>query len=463
VPRPDVIVVGAGFAGLSAATALAERGARVLVLEGRPGLGGRATAFTDPQTGELVDNGQHALFGCYHETFRFLRRIGTEHLVQLDEALEIEYLDRAGVRTRLKAAHLPSPWHLLAGLARWPALAWRDRLAAIRLGPALARAARRHARGLPLDGAEDESVERWLERHGQTPRLIEMLWDPLAVAALNQPPAVAAAAPFVRVLAQMFGGSRRDAAIGLPRVPLDALYALPAADWLRAGGSEVRTHARARIACDDERVSHVEVRGERLEAPVVISTVPWHALDETLAPVPPSMREIVAAAAATTSSPIVTVNLWLDRPVTDVPFVGLPGRTMQWVFDKRQAFGMHASHLSLVSSGAEAIVARANADLIELALSEVREGLPLAREARVVRATVVREKRATFSLAPGQPPRPPTVTPVTGLLLAGDWIDTGLPATIESAVVSGHWAARAADAAMQNAGCRMQNGVRSGE
>jgi hydroxysqualene dehydroxylase len=127
-----------------------------------------------------------------------------------------------------------------------------------------------------------------------------------------------------------------------------------------------------------------------------------------------------------------------------VPFVGLPGRTMQWVFEKRIAFGETVSHLSLVSSGADAVVARTNQELIDLALEEVTSALPAAREAAVRRATVVREKRATFSLAPGHPPRPGTRTPISGLLLAGDWIDTGLPATIESAVMSGHWAAEAA-------------------
>jgi uncharacterized protein with NAD-binding domain and iron-sulfur cluster len=157
------------------------------------------------------------------------------------------------------------------------------------------------------------------------------------------------------------------------------------------------------------------------------------------------MVDIVARAASLGSSPIVTVNLWLDRAVTDVPFVGLPARTMQWVFDKRQAFGTDASHLSLVSSGAEAIVARSNAELTELALSEVHEALPPARQARLLRATVVREKKATFSLAPGEPSRPATRTPVAGLWLAGDWIDTGLPATIESAVVSGYRAAAAVE------------------
>jgi hydroxysqualene dehydroxylase len=132
--------------------------------------------------------------------------------------------------------------------------------------------------------------------------------------------------------------------------------------------------------------------------------------------------------------------------VTSSAFVGLPGRTCQWVFDKRTLFGEASSHLSLVSSGAGAVVGRTNQELIDLAMSELTGALPAARAATLRRAVVVREKRATFSVAPGQPPRPGTTTSIPGLLLAGDWIQTGLPATIESAVISGH---RAADAAME--------------
>lgn len=439
----DAAVVGGGLAGLSAAVELSRRGARVLVLEARPGLGGRATAFVDPETGEKVDNGQHVLVGCYTETFRFLETIGTAGLVDLDDSLEIEFVDPAGLRSRLRSMRLPPPWHLVGGLLRWRALSWRDRLAALRLGRVLSGMSADDAAARDA-AARTQTVEAWLRAHGQTDRLVTMLWEPLAVAALNQPADTAAAAPFLAVLARMFGGSRRDGAIGLPRVPLDALYAAPAAAWIAARGGEVRTNAPARIVCEGERVTGAEVRGERIEADAVICAVPWHALAQTLSPAPPPLAETMGRAAGMESSPIVTVNLWLDRAVTTVPFVGLPGRTLQWVFDKRQAFGGRASHLSLVSSGAAAIVGESNAALVDLALREIRGALPLARDARVLRATVVREKRATFSLAPGQPPRPPVETAVRGLFLAGDWIDTGLPATIESAVLSGH---RAADAA----------------
>ena len=445
---PDVIVVGGGFAGLSAACALAEQGARVTVLEARPSLGGRATAFTDPQTGERVDNGQHILVGACHETFRFLRRIGADEHVRLSPQLAIDVIDRAGRPSRLVCPPLPSPLHLVGGVFEWDALRWRDRFAVLRLREPLAHArARLRGRTDRLAASPGETVRQWLERNGQTPKLVEMLWEPLAVAALNQPIDQAAAEPFTRVLALMFGSDQRDAALALPLKPLDELYAEPARAFIEARRGRVMTQAQARILIDGENLSHVEANGERLHAGKVICAAPWYAWPEVFVPGaarPSPLDPVVQAASKTPACPIVTVHLWFDRVVLETPFVGLPGRVNQWVFDKRETFGERASHLSTVSSGAASVVARSNEELIDLALLEIRDAIPAARQATVRRATVIRERRATFSLAPGMPPRPATRTPITGLLLAGDWIDTGLPATIESAVISGHWAAAAA-------------------
>ncbi len=438
---PDVIVVGAGFAGLSAAVRLARSGARVLVVEERRRLGGRASAFADPETGEVVDNGQHALFGCYHETFAFLRDIGAERDVRLEERLDLEIVDREGHRARLTSASLPPPLHLVGGLLRWRALGWADKAAALRAGLALRRlsASRRRSDSNALR----QTVNEWLRAHGQTARLSEVLWEPLAVAALNQSPEIAAAGPFVEVLARMFSGTRRDSAIGLPVKPLDQLYADPARRLLEEAGHEVRIGAPARLLVEGDRAVGVDVGGERVTATTVVSTVPWFAFP-AFAVTAPALTDVAASAGAMRASPIVTVNLWLDRTVTDAAFVGLPGRTFQWVFDKGRLFGESWSHLSLTSSGADEIVGWTNDALIAHARRELGEALPAAASATVRRATAVRERRATFSLAPGEPPRPSVETPVRGLFLAGDWTDTGLPATIEGAVLSGHRAAERA-------------------
>jgi squalene-associated FAD-dependent desaturase len=439
----DAIVIGAGFAGLSAAVRLTKHGARVLVLEARARLGGRATAFADRETGEVVDNGQHVLLGCYADALDFLREIGAADHVRLQSQLAVTMIDRAGRRSRLVCPRLPPPFQLLGGVMEWDGLDWPDRLGVLRMATPL-RIARQQLRGgSDIAASPGETVDAWLIRNGQTTRAREMLWHPLALAALNQPAETAAAPPFARVLAEMFGGDPAAAAIGLPTKPLHAMYAEPAQVYLEGKGSAVRTGVSARVTAGSERIT-VEGAGERWDAAVVIAAVPWFAVADLFASVPPSLTAIVARATAMASSPIVTVNLWLDRPVIDVPFVGFPGRTMQWLFDKRALFGDGASHLSLVSSGAARLLAQSNEQLTETAHRELLEAVPESRSARLLRATVVREPNATFSLAPGQPGRPGTVTPVRGLLLAGDWLDTGLPATIESAVRSGHRAAQAA-------------------
>ena len=445
---PDVVVIGAGFAGLSAAAALADQGLRVTVIEAAGRLGGRAASFRDGVTGELVDNGQHVLFGCYRETRRFLARIGAAGRLRVQPQLDVTSIDPAGRLTRMVCPPLRPPLNLIAGLLEWDALSVRDRFAVFRLAAPL-RLARRELRGAAGVRASSpgETVTGWLIRHGQTRRLRQMLWNPLALAALNQQPDIAAAPTFVRVLALMNGTHPSDSGVALPTRPLDEFYAAPARDFIVARGGEVRMGVAARVHADDGGVRAVRAGSDCWQPPVVISAVPWFALTALFAPRPPAcLAPLCRAAGQMSASPIVTVNLWFDRPVLDQPFVGLPGRTMQWIFDKRQVFGAPAAHVSLVSSGAADSVQATNGALIELAAGEVRAALPAARSADVTRATVVREPRATFSLERGQPGRPATCTALPGFILAGDWIDTGLPATIESAVVSGHAAAGAARA-----------------
>jgi hydroxysqualene dehydroxylase len=438
-----VVVVGGGFAGLSAAAALAGRGVRVLVLDARPQLGGRATAFPDRETGELVDNGQHVLFGCYRATFEFLRRIDALDHVRMQASLAVPYLDRAGRRSVLRCPPLPSPFHLLAGVLDWDAMPWRDRLSVLKLSGPLRRARRELLRTGTVSAEPPGTVSDWLAAHGQRDKLRTWLWEPLAVAALNQSPAVASATPFLRVLAEMFGPDATDSALVLPIRPLHQMYAEPARAFIEAHGGEVRVNALARVVVERGRVRAIDIRGERIDTRHVIAAVPWFDLGRLFLPAPPSqLAAILAAASAMTPMPIVTVNLWYDRRVMVDSFVGLPGREMQWVFDKRIAFGSDASHLSLVSSGATRLTSMGRDELTAVAAREVEDALPAARGARLIRATVIRERQATFSLAPGEPSRPGTQTPVEGLFLAGDWTDTGLPGTIESAVVSGHRAAQ---------------------
>lgn len=444
--HPAVVVIGAGFAGLAAATALADAGVQVEVVEARPGLGGRATAFRDPLTGERIDNGQHVLAGCYTETLQFLRRIGTADYLHRPSTLRVPMIDESGRHTELVLPPLPAPFDLLGGVLAWDALSMADRVAMLRIG----RGLRGQTRIDP-----DETVRQWLVRHHQSRRLCTLLWEPLALAALNQSIDEAAAESFVAVTSRMFGPEPDAATLLLPAVPLDDLYAHPSRRFLETRGSVVTANARARVLFANGDVSGVRVRDDVIPASVVICAVPWFAFEDACEGAPAELASITTNATALGSAPIVTVNLWFDDFDSGDVMLGLPGRTFQWVFDRRRIVNdvegdarvphvERQTHLSLVSSGADAICAEGNAVLINTAVRELRAALPRAAAAHLRHASVVREKRATFSLRPGSPARPGTATPVPGLVLAGDWIATGLPATIESAVTSGHRAARAA-------------------
>jgi len=434
----DVVVIGGGFAGLTTAVPLAEAGLVVVVVEEAPRLGGRASAFTDQFTGERVDNGQHVLFGCYHETYRFLKAIGTDALAPLDRRLRVAIAGETLRPAALSCPPLPAPWHLAAAILKWNAVSLRDRMRALALAPAL----RSRPDGTALSSI---TVSEWLRAHRQPPSLCRWLWHPLAVAALNQSPDSAAAGPFVEVLRQLFGGRAIDSAIGVPSVPLDELFALPAARFVDAHGGRVLTKTPARVGLDArDRITHVVAGDMRISTDIVVSAVPWHAVTRIWErTVPAAMTEVAAVAAAMEALPILTANLWFDRPFMPEKFVGLVDGPMHWAFDKSRIFGGEAGHISMVSSGAVDLVDLDRDAVTEMARAQLDRTLPGARGAQLRRSIVVRERRATFSVAPGSPARPSTRTGLPGFFLAGDWTDTGLPGTIESAALSGRRAAEA--------------------
>jgi zeta-carotene desaturase len=335
--RADAVVIGAGVAGLSAAVRLAAAGRSVVVVEQAPRLGGRASSFTDRDSGERVDNGQHAIFGCYRETYRFLNEIGAAALVPLQRRFTLTMAD---ARTRpvnesprvatLTCPNWPAPWHLLAGLLRWRALSLADRAGALKLARVLLQVRRDGPKAVADRVPPGQSVTDWLKAHGQSASLCEWLWYPLAIAALNQLPDSAAAGPFVRVLGELFAPDPAAAAIGLPSVALEDLFGPPSVTYVRARGGAVVLKSAGAIDLDASGSVRGVWAGDRLiEAPVAISSVPWHAIGRIWRDgPPPAMASIVQQALALPASPIVTVNLWFDGPIPEAavtPFVGLVG------------------------------------------------------------------------------------------------------------------------------------------
>lgn len=444
-----VVVVGGGFAGLAAATRLAERGMAVTVLEARGRLGGRAYSFRDEASGTVVDNGQHAMMGCYVYTLGFLARIGAMAALARQPSLRVELRHPARGRGVIACPTLPGPLHMLGGVLRYGLLTPAERLRALVAGVRLMALRRRRDPWLA-----SVTVDEMLIALGQSPNARTCFWHPIAIATLNEAPDRAAAAPFVEVLARAFFGSRADSQFVLPRVGLSELYVDAARSFVEARGGRVELHApAASVLLRDGRAGVVALRdGRRLEADACVLAVPPSALGALL---PPPLRGRAPWAEVGTfeTSPIVSVHLWYDRPVLDTEFVGLLGTTAQWAFDRSRIAGdaTAAEHaVSTVVSAARDVVDWDTDRIRERVVADLASLVPAARTARVTRAIVVKERRATIATTPDvERRRPPIRTPIPNLLLAGDWTDTGLPPTIESAVLSGE---RAAEHVIENGG-----------
>jgi len=440
---PRTIIIGGGFAGLAAAVRIAEAGREVLVLEATKAGGGRSRSFHDKVTGREIDNGQHLLMGCYRETLAFLRSIGAPAgSIDFQRNLALTMVKPGGGLIELNCPALPAPLHLAAGLLRMRGLGLLHRASALRAGLLL--------RGEVERPDDNETCDAWLRRLGQTRAIRAAFWEPLIWAVLNDDPLVASAAMLIAVIERAFMTTRDASALGVPRKPLSDIYVDRSVEWIRDRGGEVRFAASAR-ALDldsDGRIRGVTLKsGETLAATEVITAIPPHALLELL---PTAAREhlVFRDVARLESSPIVNLWVTLAKPLLDRPFVGLVASPLHWLWDRDRIEAGRArppatnDHLlSVTISGARSFVHDQPAALRELFLGEVARFFPKAKpEIKAFR--VVKEKRATISHAAGTyQRRPETVSPIPGLLLAGDWVRTGIPATIESAVQSGHDAA----------------------
>jgi len=422
-----VTVIGGGFAGLSAAVALAQRGVLVDVLEARTHLGGRAYSFRDRETGAVVDNGQHALMGCYRRTLAFLDRIGASGRLFRQHDLTVPLVHPTRGAGALACPGLPAPLHVMGGILRCRLLEPRERLRALRAG-VTAMAMRRGERLRAM------TVEELLVRLRQSPHARATFWHPVAIATLNERPERASAAPFVEVLARAFFGSRRDSQFVLPRVGLSELYVDDARRFVEArGGTVVTGEAVAALETDGGRVCALRMRsGTRRPVDACVSALPPRALAPLVA--------LPVALDRFETSPIVSAHLWLDRSVLRAPFVGLIGTTTQWLFDRRALTGEPV--VSAVISAGREPATWSSAEVADAVMADMRALLPAARGAVLRRAVVVKEKEATIAPTPeAEALRPAPATPYDNFVLAGDWTATGLPPTIESAVVSGERAA----------------------
>ena len=421
-----ILIIGGGLAGLATAAALGSAGHQVKVLEARGFLGGRATSYPFPgTTDEAIDNCQHILLRCCVNLIDFYRRLGVEDRIEFHR--EFFFMEPGGRTSILKGGLFPYPLHFAESFLSMKCLTLSDKLG---IGRALIAVLFEYGKRADLDRI---TMRQWLQEKRQSVNSIERFWRQVLVSAINEELDQMAASHGLQVFRVAFLGSGDSYEMGIPRVPLAELYGEDA--WKQLPSVEIVTRRTVdAIEVFEGRVSAVMSAGERLIADVYVSALPFERLQ-------PLMPSLPIDWSVFTHSPITGIHLWFDRPITSLPHATLLDRTIQWMYNKSDG-----RHVQLVVSASRSLTKMPRQDVIDLGLRELTEFFPLVREARLEKAHVVKEVRATFSATPGlESRRPLPATSMPNFFLAGDWTRSGWPATMEGAVRSGYQAADAVE------------------
>lgn len=432
------IIVGGGLAGLAAAVALTEQGVRCTVLESRPRLGGRASSFHDVGSDQWVDNCQHVAMGCCTNFHKFCQSTGIDGRFQRQSELHFINPDNGRV-DRFAANSWPAPLHLAGSFARLSYLTWKDKLALARGLRALAAQSAIH---------DPRPFSEWLRDQRQTPRAIERFWTVVLVSALSESLNRISVAAARKVFVDGFLRHRDGWAVDIPAEPLDELFGRRVPEWLEQRGATVQKLAGVeRIELVHDTVVGVRMKsGETIKAEHVILAVPWHRLSSLL-PEPWASCDVVTRAMQLEAAPISSVHLWLDRSLTNLPHAVFVSGLVQWVFNRSYGVGAspsqeNAHYYQIVISASRHVLEQPSETICDRVIAELATVWPGAKDAVLRHWRLVTEHRAVFSVTPGSDAlRPPQQSPIPHLQFAGDWTQTGWPATMEGAVRSGYLAA----------------------
>jgi squalene-associated FAD-dependent desaturase len=434
--KAKVAVVGGGLAGLAAGCALADSGFQVTLFERRPFLGGRASSYQHPGTGEVVDNCQHVLLGCCTNLIDFYARLGVEDKIRWYDAMT--FLEPGGRASVIGSSWLPAPLHTAPAFLQAACLGLRDKIA-------IATAMAPLAQHLPADNGE--AFLTWLQRHSQTETAIERFWKTILISALNEELDRMSVSYAAQVVRESFLKSSAAGRMGVPTVPLTDLYGTAEA-YLKARSGDVRFRSGVESFRAEPGGVTLSIGGNDAGFDFAVLAASFDVLPRLL-PQTAAAEPLRESLGQLESSPITGIHLWFDRQISDLDHAVLLDRTIQWMFHKsrlldgvKSAAESTGSYVELVVSSSKSLVDKSRQEIIDLALKELREFFPGARDANLLKSTVIKEVHATYSPRPGvDAHRPPNETVWPRVFLAGDWTATGWPATMEGAVRSGYRAA----------------------
>lgn len=419
------LVIGGGFTGLASAVYLSKQKHKVSLIEAAPKLGGRAYSIFDSELNSSFDNGQHILMGCYVETLKFLSTINSSHLLELPESLSINFVKKGGEKFKLHSSNKYYPFNLVGALLNYKALSFKSRIKII---------------DFFLDllccyscDLKDKTVIEWLVDEKQTYESINCFWSILVIGALNTTIEKASAMVFAEILKRIFFDNTKSSTIILSNVGLSDLYVKPSVDFILNHGNEIKI---------SERVLRIESEGNKVlkvisdksiyeDFDFVISTIPAHSISKIML----NSRIKYNSIPTLKFGAILNIHLWLKPNPFKERFYGLLGGRIHWLFN-------HGDHISLTISASEQYTDKTEEEILNFIYSDLEIFFPIFTSNLVQDFRIIKEKRATF--IPDKDSlklREGIVAQFENLVLAGDWVNTGLPSTIESAVLSGRIAA----------------------
>jgi squalene-associated FAD-dependent desaturase len=404
-----VAIVGGGLAGLAAGCALAEDGYRVRLFERRPYLGGRASSYQHPGTGEVVDNCQHVLLGCCTNLIDLYRRSGVEDKIRWYDRLN--FLEPGGQKSVIELTSLPAPLHTAPSFLASKALNFSDKVR-------IARAMLALRKEIPEDG---RSFLEWLRAKGQTERAIRRFWAPVLVSALNEDLDRCSIRYSAQVFRESFLKSAEAGRMGIPAIPLSDLYSA-AGEYIRQRGGEVNCRATVENIRPESTGVRVCSGGMEVICDAAILAAPFNTIMSIL-PEDEYSRPLRRQIACFESSPITGIHLWFDLQITELEHAVLLDRTVQWMFHKSKLLSRsgEGSYVELVVSSSKSLVELGRQEIIDLAVRELAEFFPVTRQAKLEKATVVKEIHATYSPRPNVDEyRPDVRSPWPRIFLAGD-------------------------------------------
>ncbi len=438
--RHRVVIVGGGLAGIAAASALSSfapssgKKFEITLLESRPQLGGRATSYVDRETGETIDNCQHVSMGCCTNLRHLCRELGIDTAFQTEE--QLEFIAPDGRRTSFKADRIPAPFHLTRAFLKLPYLTWKEKRQ-------FATAVRKLARASPASLA-GKSFSEWLREQGQPTSLIQNVWEVVLVSALSESTDRIDAAYARKVFVDGFLAHPDGWKVEIPKTDLDDLYSHRTKEALNQRGVQVRSKSRAvKVDFPENRAVVSLTGGDTIEADDLILAVPHHQLPALISDVE-QLNDLTARCEQIETAPITSVHLWYDRPLTDLPHAVLIGRLSQWMFNRgeREVQGQKTYYYQVVISASRNLKEQSQSEATSIVDRELREIWSPHTSTNLMHSRMITERRAVFSVTPGiDKIRPPQQTGIPQLQVAGDWTQTGWPATMEGAVISGYLAA----------------------